>query len=314
MQDGDQRLVELLARHQRLFAFRAQRMGENRGGEQLHLIGRGAAVGVLERDDLALFGDLESVGEPVGMLAQDRAMRGASAATDRTTSTVEAQAGGDIAAWQFNPGVGGTTDTYLRKGLFAVLPSYGYDFAPYDSDIRSRTQQIGTDLKVGDQVTITTGNNALAAGTYTLLDARYGILPGAVLVSATTLNVSRPMPVAVKNDDGSVIVSGYRTSTGTAQNGGNDQRQALLIEPEATYRAKSAITVVSGNAFQRERDGVQRARRLTAPRQRGINGGTLQRSRQRGFVEYLTKPLDVGKLLSLLDRCAQGEVLTSAGR
>lgn len=170
-----------------------------------------------------------------------------------TSSTVEAQAGGDIAAWQFNSGVGGTTDTYLRKGLFAVLPSYGYDFAPYDSDIRSRTQQIGTDLKVGDQVTITTGNNVLAAGTYTLLDARYGILPGAVLVSATTLNVSRPMPVAVKNDDGSVIVSGYRTSTGTAQNGGNDQRQALLIEPEATYRAKSAITVVSGNAFQRER-------------------------------------------------------------
>lgn len=170
-----------------------------------------------------------------------------------TSSTVEAQAGGDIAAWQFNSGVGGTSDTYLRKGLFAVLPSYGYDFAPYDSDIRARTQQIGTDLKAGDQVTITTGNNVLAAGTYTLLDARYGILPGAVLVSATTLNVSRSMPVAVKNDDGSVIVSGYRTSTGTAQNGGNDQRQALLIEPEATYRAKSAITVVSGNAFQRER-------------------------------------------------------------
>ena len=170
-----------------------------------------------------------------------------------TSSTVEAQAGGDIAAWQFNTGVGGTTDTYLRQGLFAVLPSYGYDFAPYDADIRARTQQIGTDLKVGDQVTITTGNGVLAAGNYTLLDARYGILPGAVLVSATTLDVSRPMPVAVRNDDGSVTVSGYRTSTGTAQNGGNDQRQALLLEPESAFRAKSDITVVSGNTFQRER-------------------------------------------------------------
>jgi len=170
-----------------------------------------------------------------------------------TSSTVEAQAGGDIAAWQFNAGVGGTTDTYLRQGLFAVLPSYGYDFAPYDADIRARTQQVGTDLKVGDQVTITTGNSVLAAGNYTLLDARYGILPGAVLVSATNLNVSRPMPVAVKNDDGSVIVSGYRTSTGTAQNGGNDQRQALLLEPESAFRAKSDISVVSGNTFQRER-------------------------------------------------------------
>ncbi|MCH8180486.1 MAG: filamentous hemagglutinin N-terminal domain-containing protein [Proteobacteria bacterium] len=175
------------------------------------------------------------------------------------SSTVEAQAGGDIAAWQFNAGVGGTTDTYLREGVFAVLPSYGYDFAPYDSDIRARTKQIGTDLKAGDQVTITTGNKVLAAGTYTLLDARYGILPGAVLVSSTSLNVKRSIPVALKNDDGSVIVSGYRTSTGTAQNGGNDQRQALVLEPESAFRAKSDITVVSGNEFQRERaakDGV----------------------------------------------------------
>lgn len=170
-----------------------------------------------------------------------------------TSSTLEAQAGGDIVAWQFNPGVGGTTDTYLRKGVFAVLPSYGFDFAPHDADIRARTQQVGTDLKVGDQVTITTANNVLAAGTYTLLDARYGILPGAVLVSGSTLDVSRPMPVAVKKDDGSVTVSGHRTATGTAQNGGNDQRLALVLEPEAAFRAKSDITVVSGNAFQRQR-------------------------------------------------------------
>lgn len=170
-----------------------------------------------------------------------------------TSSTLEAQAGGDIVAWQFNPGVGGTTDTYLRKGVFAVLPSYGFDFAPHDADIRARTQQVGTDLKVGDQVTITTVNNVLAAGTYTLLDARYGILPGAVLVSGSTLDVNRPMPVAVQKDDGSVTVSGHRTATGTAQNGGNDQRLALVLEPEAAFRAKSDITVVSGNAFQRQR-------------------------------------------------------------
>jgi len=31
-------------------------------------------------------------------------------------------------------------------------------------------------------------------------------------------------------------------------------------------------------------------------------------ARQRGFVEYLSKPLDVGDLLKLLDRCAQGDL------
>jgi filamentous hemagglutinin len=170
-----------------------------------------------------------------------------------TTSMLEAQAGGDILAWQFNPGVGGSTDTYLRKGVFAVLPSYGFDFAPFDADIRARTKEIGTDLKAGDQVTIATANDVLAAGTYTLLDPRYGILPGAVLLSTTTLDVNRPMPEAIQKDDGSVTVSGHRTATGTTQNGGNDQRLALVLEPEAAFRAKSDISVVSGNDFQRER-------------------------------------------------------------
>ena len=170
-----------------------------------------------------------------------------------SNTMLEAQAGGDIVAWQFNAGVGGSTDTYLRPGVFAVLPNYGYDFAPHDADIRARAKQAGSDLKAGDQVTISTGNGVLAAGTYTLLDARYGILPGAVLVSTTSVNVNRALPEAIRKDDGSVIVSGYRTSTGTAQNGGNDTRLALLLEPEAAFRAKSDITVTSINELQRKR-------------------------------------------------------------
>jgi filamentous hemagglutinin family protein len=170
-----------------------------------------------------------------------------------STTALEAQAGGDLLAWEFKPGVGGSTDTLNRKDVFAVLPNYGYDFAPHDSEIRARTQQVGTELKAGDQVTISTPNGVLAAGTYTLLDARYGILPGAVLVSASTLDVSSPLPVAAINDDGSVKVSGYRTATGTAQNGGNDARLALVLEPEATFRAKSQLNLTSINAYMDER-------------------------------------------------------------
>lgn len=186
------------------------------------------------------------------------------------TTVVEAQAGGDIVGWQFNPGVGGSTDTYLRPGLFAVLPSYRYDFAPYDANIRARTQGIGTDLKAGDQVVINSGNGVLAPGAYTLLDARYGILPGAVLLSPTTLNVNQALSTGVRNDDGSVVVSGFRNATGTFQNGGNDVRQAWVLEPEATYRAKSEVVVVSGNAFQ-----DARARRSGAALPRPGDGGTL---------------------------------------
>ena len=35
----------------------------------------------------------------------------------------------------------------------------------------------------------------------------------------------------------------------------------------------------------------------------------ISEARQRGFAEYLTKPLDVGRLLALLDRCARGDEL-----
>lgn len=165
-------------------------------------------------------------------------------------SAVDVHAGGDILAWEFKQGVGGSQDTYLRKGVFAIVPNYSYDFAPYDTEIRATSDKLGSAPKAGDQVTITTDNGVLRAGTYTLMDARYGILPGAVLVSATTLGVTAPLPVAVQNDDGSVIVSGYRTHTGTAQNGGGDQRLALTLEPEATFRKKSEVILTSGNAYQ----------------------------------------------------------------
>lgn len=193
-------------------------------------------------------------------------------------SVADVQAGGDIVGWQFNKGVGGSTDTLLRPNVFAVLPNYGYDFAPHDAEIRATTRQQGSAFQVGDQVTITTANNVLAAGTYTLLDARYGILPGAVLVSATQLDVTRALPVAVQNDDGSVKVSGHRTATGTAQNGGNDLRQALLLEPESTFRRKSDISVISGNAYQ-----DARAARDGQTFSRPGDGGRLSLSSDQSF-------------------------------
>lgn len=167
-------------------------------------------------------------------------------------SAVDVRAGGDIVASEFKQGVGGTTDTYLRKNVFAVLPNYSYDFAPTDADIGATAQKVGSTLRAGDQITIATDNGVLKAGTYTLMDARYGILPGAVLVSATTLPVTAPLPVAVQNDDGSVIVSGHRKATGTAQSGGGDQRLALTLEPEATFRKKSEVILTSGNAYQQQ--------------------------------------------------------------
>lgn len=179
------------------------------------------------------------------------------------STLVDGRAGGDLVAWEFKAGVGGSKDTYNRAGVYAILPGYTFDFAPYDADISASSAKMGKGLNVGDQVTVTTGSNVLAAGTYTLLDARYGILPGAVLVQATTVNTTQALPSAIANDDGSVLVSGYMGGTGTARNSGSP-KLALKLEPEATYRAQSEVIRTSGNAYidqlaNRTGDSLRRA-------------------------------------------------------
>ncbi|MDE2000182.1 MAG: hypothetical protein KGI52_14785, partial [Burkholderiales bacterium] len=163
---------------------------------------------------------------------------------------LQAQAGGDVLAWEFSAGVGGSTDTLNRPGVFAILPGYTYDFAPNDAEITASTKAAGTTLNAGDQVEVMTGSSVLAAGRYTLLPARYAVLPGAVLVSKSSLKTPTTLTTALApSDDGSVQVSGYKTGVGTQINGGNDKTLALTLEPEATFRAKSTLTVTSINDY-----------------------------------------------------------------
>lgn len=157
---------------------------------------------------------------------------------------LEAQAGGDLLAWEFQKGVGGTKDVLASGQVFAVLPGYTHDFAPHDSEITSSLANYGSDWRVGDQVQIETNNNVLPAGRYTLMPARYGVLPGAVLVSVGPSGLANKQTATLR-DDGSVVVAGYRTSVGTNVNGGNDERLTLILEPEQTFRAKSDLAITS---------------------------------------------------------------------
>jgi len=167
-------------------------------------------------------------------------------------SQMQAQAGGDLIAWEFIPGVGGSSDTLNRGNVFAIVPNYSYDFAPYDTEINGATAKAGTQLTAGDRVTIGSTNGILPPGQYTLLPARYAVLPGAVLVSETTIKSGAELAQGIKRDDGSVTVSGYKTAVGTAINGGQDPRLALVLEPESTFRAKSEIQVTSINQYQKD--------------------------------------------------------------
>ena len=87
---------------------------------------------------------------------------------------VDVSGGGDLQAFEFTAGVGGTHDVLsnvLSPNLYAVLPGRQLTAAPGDP-LASQ----GFTLGVGSSVWLA-GGNGLPAGTYTLLPARYALLP-----------------------------------------------------------------------------------------------------------------------------------------
>jgi hypothetical protein len=89
---------------------------------------------------------------------------------------------------------------------YAVIPGYQASSAPY-SPFNAAVGDPGyasAGLQVGEQVYLGAGSG-LAAGVYTLLPARYALLPGAYLVTPETGGAV----VGQTEPDGSTLVSGY---------------------------------------------------------------------------------------------------------
>ncbi|RYD23498.1 MAG: filamentous hemagglutinin N-terminal domain-containing protein [Verrucomicrobiaceae bacterium] len=132
-------------------------------------------------------------------------------------SLIDLKGGGDLYAYRWIEGLGGPSDILATTGGFAVIAGYSAEFAPvseynavpYSTTnpnlIDGYTGYTNASLKVGDRIYLN-GSKSLPAGFYTLLPARYALLPGAVLVTPTggTSSESYEMP------DKSSVVSGYR--------------------------------------------------------------------------------------------------------
>lgn len=178
-------------------------------------------------------------------------------------AVLSAKSGGDLQAWEFVPGVGGSADELNKAGYYAVLPNYRYDFAPYDAEIQATQRAIGTALGAGDKITIQTDNGVLAQGSYTLLPARYALLPGAVLVQVGA-SASGVLSKASVRDDGSVLVSGYKGSTGT-EIGSAQVGARVVLTPQATLFERSKYTLTSINAYKEAQAAAQGSTALEQP-------------------------------------------------
>jgi hypothetical protein len=163
-------------------------------------------------------------------------------------SSVDLSGGGDLISNEFLPGIGGSFD-YLAEnspayqGGFAVLPALDSGLAPFDP-----LQSNGFNYRPGSQIHLS-GFDGLSAGDYTILPARYALLPGAYLV--TPQANTQDLLVANFNSAGLAIVPGYLKVAGTEFR--DSRTSGFLLESGADVRRRSEYDVQTANSFYPKR-------------------------------------------------------------
>ena len=175
---------------------------------------------------------------------------------DQKGAEIDLRGGGDLYAYRFVSGTGGTHDILDTNTSFAVIPAYQANYSPYAPYNGSSTEasNIGSDggyvnstLKVGDVVYLA-GGDGLAAGYYTLLPAHYALLPGAYLVTPQS-----GLPVGnVSLADGTGIVSGYRVNDLDASRSGALLNQRFLVASGTVVHDFAEYDNFSANTFLEE--------------------------------------------------------------
>lgn len=157
-------------------------------------------------------------------------------------ATVDLSGAGDLQAWEFTPGPGGSTDVLAAPGVYAILPGYKGVVAPYDSSVAKEF-----DRQIGDAVYLA-GGPGFSAGVYTLLPARYALLPGAYMINLTGGQKDLlPAQSGVK-DDGTLLIAGYLTDTRSAASAPKEGRWTgyqLLSHDNVLTRAEYSLAKAS---------------------------------------------------------------------
>ncbi len=161
--------------------------------------------------------------------------------TDQGGATIDIRGGGDLYAYQWVNGLGGTNDILNTNTSYAVIPGYASAYAPY----YSANDYVNGTLKVGDQVYLN-ASSGLPAGVYTLLPARYALLPGAFLITPKS---STPGTTASVQPDGSSIVGGYRFNGTNPSQVGQPLLSSFEVEPESVVRSRAEYDNYYANSF-----------------------------------------------------------------
>ncbi len=179
---------------------------------------------------------------------------------DQAGSVIDLRGGGDLYAYRFFSGLNGTVDILASSGSFAVIPGYSADFAPYapynptpaGNSLGGDAGYVHAGLAAGDRVYLG-GSPALSAGYYTLLPARYALLPGAVLVTPQTGTPVGTMAMP----DGSSLVSGFAFNDLNSARAGQMLLQSFDVASQAVVRARAEYDNALADSFMNAAAGAQ---------------------------------------------------------
>lgn len=164
-------------------------------------------------------------------------------------ATLDLSSGGDVFAYEWIPGLGGSKDVLGQANTYAVLPNFNQVFAPKDL-----TMSKSSAITMPGQTVFLTGGAGMPSGEFTLLPARYALVPGAFVVQLQANNTLLPgqtLPQA----DGSVLTTGYFADFSTSSRDAHFSTFSIysgaLFRPAAgaVLKAPSQYALTTANAF-----------------------------------------------------------------
>ncbi len=162
------------------------------------------------------------------------------------SATVDLSGGGDLLAYQFVPGPGGSKDVLAATNSgksFAILPNQGSQYGAYDPNLFNQpgSGKAHTGTGIGETVYLS-GTGDLPAGNYTILPARYALLAGAYLITPTGDGQVFSQGQQVRRVDGTPVVAGRFT---TANMGEYDsQFSGFVVEKGSIAQTRSEYKIV----------------------------------------------------------------------
>ncbi|PZO12626.1 MAG: filamentous hemagglutinin [Burkholderiales bacterium] len=157
----------------------------------------------------------------------------------QSNAQVNISGGGDLQAYEFSVGPGGSRDILGDANTYAVIPGYRSGFAPSDP-------QESTGRALGEAVYLT-GVNGLADGTYTLLPSHYALLPGAIAVRLSNAVAVLPGQ-GYTRQDGIQVVAGVLTDSRTGAPRDASWRAVEVLTSDQV-RARSEFTLSAASQF-----------------------------------------------------------------